>query len=94
MDSIALQLLCPQLQREKSNLQVEQTHNNIIADVRIHVERVIGNYRQKYKFLSNTQPIDYLTHRKGLVGNVTTLDMVVSVCCALTDLCNPVVPSD
>ena len=32
----------------------------VIANVRIHVERVIGNLRKKYSILNETLPIDYL----------------------------------
>lgn len=39
-------------------IEVEQTRS--IANVRIYVERVIGNIRKKYLILSCTQPIDYL----------------------------------
>ena len=65
--------------KQLSGIEVEQT-------------RCIANIRQKYCFLSNTQPIDYLLSKPG--ENVTTLDKIVTVCCSLTNLCNSVVPSD
>ena len=55
---------------------MEQTRR--IANVRIHVERVIGNIRKKYRYvLGATQPIDFVT-----VGNgeVTTPDEIVTSC--------------
>ena len=58
------------------------------------MERVIDNLRQKYSFLSTTQPIDHLVCKPG--ERSTTLDKNVTVCCLLTNLCNSVanVPLD
>ncbi len=69
-------------------IDVEQTRT--IANVRIHVERVIGNIRKKYKILGNSQPVDYLNTK----DDTTLLDMIVTVCCSLINLCNSVVPFD
>ena len=74
--------------KQLEGIEVEQTRT--IANVRIQVERVIGNIRKKYKMLSTTQPIDYLNTK----NNTTLLDMIVTVCCALSNLCNSVVPFD
>ena len=69
-------------------IDVEQTRT--IANVRIHVERVIGNIRKKYQILRDTQPIDYLIAK----NNAMLLDMIVTVCCTLNNLCNSVIPFD
>ena len=61
-----------------------------IANFRIHVERVIGCARQKYTILGGSQPIDYLI--TGQDDEVTTLDKIVGVACALTNMCDSVVP--
>ena len=68
---------------------MEQTRR--IANVRIHVERVIGNIRKKYSFLGATQPIDFVTVENG---EVTAPDKIGTSCCALVNLCDPVVPFD
>ncbi|XP_029958398.1 uncharacterized protein LOC115396593 isoform X1 [Salarias fasciatus] len=62
---------------------VEETRK--IAHLRIHVERVIGNVNQKYKLLAGTIPISLILPCEG--EDVTLLDKVVTVCCALTNLC-------
>ena len=68
-----------------SSIEVEQSRN--IANVRIHVECVIGNIRQ---ILSCTQPIDIVSGTE----TVTTLDKLVCVICALINICDSVVPFD
>ena len=73
-----------------SAVEVEETKT--IANVRIHVERVIGMVRQKYSILHDTIPIDFVITRKG--EDTTLLDRIVRICCALTNVCNPIVPID
>uniref|UniRef100_A0A224Z151 Protein containing DDE Tnp 4 domain n=1 Tax=Rhipicephalus zambeziensis TaxID=60191 RepID=A0A224Z151_9ACAR len=70
--------------------EVEKTRK--IANVRIHVERVIGLLRRKYTILSGTVPIELLTARSK--DEVVPFDKVVAVCCALTNLSKSVVPFD
>ena len=91
------QLAIPALTRGKDQLDpvdVERTRG--IANVRIHVERVIGLLCRKYSILSGILPIDFL------IGNpqgskeeaVPMIDRIISVCAALVNLCPDIVPLD
>ena len=71
-----------------SALEVENTRT--IANVGIHIERVIGCVRQKYAILQGTLPIDFSTVRKG--ESSQQIDRIVRACCALNNLCNSIVP--
>ena len=70
-----------------SPVDIEQTKK--IAHLRIYVERVIGNIRKKYIILQNTVPLDFLISNEG---SVPTMDKIIVVCCALTNLCDSVIP--
>lgn len=84
-------LKLPAFTRGKTQLlgiDVEQTRQ--IANIRIHVERVIGNIRKKYSLLNATQPIDFVSS----ADETTTLDKIVHVSCALINMCDSVIPFD
>jgi hypothetical protein len=66
---------------------VEETRK--IAHLRIHVERVIGNLGGKYKLLTDVLPIEMVLPCKG--EEITFLDKIVVVCCALTNMCPSIV---
>ena len=61
-----------------------------IANVQIHVERVIGCMRQKYTILQETLPINYVCMNSG--QECPLIDRIAHVCCALSNLCDSVVP--
>lgn len=67
---------------------MEETRS--IANVQIHVERVIGCVKQKYPILQSTIPIKFLLTKKS--EDIPLVDRIVRVCCALTNVCNSVVP--
>ena len=71
--------------------EIERTRK--IANVRIHVERIIGVIRQRYTILSATEVLskDFVTTK---VHGCVLLDAVVRVCCALNNLCQGIVPFD
>jgi len=62
-----------------------------IANVQIHVEKVIGMVLQKYSILHHTIPINF-TIRQG--EDIPIIDHIVQICCALTIACNPMAPYD
>lgn len=85
-------LLIPAFTRGKRQLsrrEVEETRQ--IARIRIHVERVIGQLRKKYKILSNTLPISLLNCPLDANRVNCTIDRILIVTAALTNLSNSVV---
>ncbi|XP_065182614.1 uncharacterized protein LOC135813447 [Sycon ciliatum] len=81
----------PAFTRGKKQLSADDVHTTrSIANVRIHVERVIGNLRKKYSILRGILPIDFLRSRSG--DDRPLICRIIPVCCALTNLCDSVVP--
>ncbi|KAB0805322.1 hypothetical protein PPYR_02292 [Photinus pyralis] len=67
--------------------EVEDTRK--LANVRIHVERVIGLLRRKYKITSNTLPM-FMVRSK--YKKIQTIDKILTVSCALINFCPSIVP--
>ena len=56
-----------------------------IANVRIHVERVTGNVRQKYSILKSTLPIQSVTTRDN---ESPIIDRIIRICCTICNVCD------
>ena len=88
------ELNIPAFTRGKKQLEpvdVEETRK--IANVRIHVERVIGILGQKYTILQALLPTDYLMcNPDGDERKVPLIDRIIGVCSALVNFCPPIVP--
>lgn len=85
-------LKMPAFTKGKSQLsayEVEETRK--LANVRIHVERVIGLVRRKYQILqSRAMPIEHMAVKAG--ESLALIDKIGVICCALSNLSVSVVP--
>ncbi|XP_037548910.1 uncharacterized protein LOC119425453 [Nematolebias whitei] len=88
VESYCAQVNIPSFSSGKAQLSavdVETTRK--VAHVRTHVERLSGLVRNKYTMLQARLPVDYLIKHDGL----PVVDKIVTVACALTNLCDSVV---
>ena len=86
-------LWTPAFTREKSQLsksEVEMTRR--LAGVRIHVECVIGQMRKKFKIFRNTLPASLIKCSSDCDTPNCTIDRILIVTAALTNLCPSIVP--
>ena len=91
------ELAIPAFTKGKDQLDpfdVEQTRG--IANVRIHVERVIGLLRSKYTILSGILPIDFLQcdPTGSQEAKIPMIDRIITVYAALTNLSNGIIALD
>ena len=74
-------------------VDVEETRG--IANVRIHVERVIGLIRRKFTILEGTLLTDFLICNHENSDRPTALvDCMIRVCAAPVNFCPLIVPFD
>jgi hypothetical protein len=91
VDFYQAKLVIPDFIKRKKQLhplEVENTRK--IANVRIHVERVIGLVVRKFRIFDGEIPLEFLKLKQG--ETTPTVDKFVRVCCALSCLCPSVVP--
>ncbi len=80
----------PPFTRGKKQLsQVEVDKARQLSRVRIHVERVIGVLRQKYRILGSTVPINMIMCDEEV--NISTIDQIAVICAALCNICDSIV---
>lgn len=87
------ELKIPAFTKGKSQLSMlDVVNTRKIASSRIHVERVIGNVRQKYSILNGPIPIDFMMSKDS--SGLTLIDKIAVVCCCLSNLSPSIVPFD
>ncbi|XP_072027616.1 uncharacterized protein [Amphiura filiformis] len=89
------EIVIPPFTRAKAQLTKKEVDwSRELSIVRIHVERVIGLVKQKYSILQGTLPLSMVGGIDMLGNGDAPIDKLVKVCCALTNLCPPIVPMD
>jgi len=85
------QLIVPAFTRGKKQLTAEEVERSrSMSNVRIHVERVIGVLKNRYTILQGTLPVTLV--KRATDANCPTVDKIMTVCCALCNLGDTVVP--
>ena len=89
-------LVIPAFVKDKDQLDpVDVEKNRGIANVRIHVERIIGLLHRKYTILESKLPTNFLiTNSSSADAQVPLIDRIIRVCSALVNLYTPIVPLD
>jgi hypothetical protein len=83
-------LAIPSFTRGKSQLTYDDCKKSReIANLRIHVERVIGLLRNRFQILSGIVSMDLLTVKDG--DNLPPIDKIAHICCALINCSNSIV---
>ena len=92
-DDLALygaKLEIPAFTRGKQQLsQKDIEYSKQLSTVRIHVERVIGQLKKKYRILKAPIPVNVLKHKDN--KDFANTGKILTVCTALTNLSKSVV---
>ena len=84
------QVKIPPFTKGKNQLSKTEVDNSRqLSRVRIHVERIIGVVRQKFTILESTLPINLIMCTPQ--EDISVIDKVVTICCALCNCCDSVV---
>lgn len=84
-------ILMPAFTKGKNQLSaLELEESRSLSSVRIHVERVIGHVKNKYTILRGPLHIHLLNLKYS--EEIPMIDRIVRVCCALANICDPIVP--
>ena len=86
------ELVIPAFTRGKPQLSAAEVQfSRDIANVRIHIERVIGGVKNKYSILQHILPIKIVMDSEQ---DLSKIDKLVTSCCALFNICPSIVPFD
>ncbi len=81
----------PPFTRGKKQLERKEVDwSRELSLMRIHVECVKRYSETKITILQSTLPIAFISNNSD--SNLSTIDKIVRVCCALVNLCPPIVP--
>ncbi len=84
------ELITPSFKGKRSQLEGHETETSrIIANDRIHIERVIGNLRKKFTILRGPIKIKQMCSDSN---NIAFVDKIVVVCCCLMNAMPTIVP--
>lgn len=78
------QVKIPVFTRGRSQLDAKDVEESKIAHLRVHVERAIRRVRNKFSILHGTIPRSMVVPCES--EDMTSLDKIVAVCCALTNM--------
>nr|XP_002738259.1 PREDICTED: uncharacterized protein LOC100366718 [Saccoglossus kowalevskii] len=87
--SCSAHLIIPAFTKGKLQLSAEEVENSRkISSVRIHIERVIGNMKNRYTILQGPLPIRMIQSLKNeaMGAELASIDKLVKVCAVLTNM--------